>query len=732
MDSSDDDIPSSPESSQPSDQTPICRNFLWGHCGKGAACKFRHVFDLEVMKNTLKFCHDYQNRNCSRRGCNYLHTTTEEQCLFFATGKIPRVLAERYAKMTNSSNNVNELNASRPNQSISMPGPSTRMSGPGPSSTVSMPGPSTRMSGPGPSSTVSMPGPSNRMSMPGPSSTMSVPRHISIQQLPSPSTRSSAPITDSAMYSAPGPSRMQYSNRMSPPNYLPSITYCNAAMSEKHKKIIERIEVLKRKREFIERKISTIRQRSGHTTMMSLVVELFEIWKSETNESMKIKIFQIITYLEENDAPPAPSEYREVISYLRSQRSGLVRNSALDFVIRLFQNLEDEYANRILGVENSNYSNDFPRNGGLNLLNGHAASGIPEEEQPYPNHSSPPPRMPQIPHADSVNADLSYEINDNVSTNESPPTAFYGLPNADSWISTLQQTLLKYLIGNIASTSETEEERAEARKSEERSGSLPGVATTEPQPYPNSNMPPQISQHYLPEVPVARTSMEYQRSVVRAPTQPSVASASSHVYPQPPPLVYPRQPTKMYPQRPFERPPQRPLLEVPQWPFERPPQRPLLEVPQWPFERPPQRPLLEVPRWPFERPPQQPLLEVPRWPFERPPQRPLHEVPQWPFERPPQRPLLEVPRWPFERPPQRPLLEVPQWPFERPPQQLFHVPPPQPIELPLQQPPRVSITPPPYVVPQPQRPIQQPYHVPPEQPPQQPSHGPQSPNNSDS
>ncbi|CAK1554184.1 unnamed protein product [Leptosia nina] len=84
-----------------SDQREICRNYEWGTCTKGAACRFRHVFDYEHMKETLKFCHDYQNHAvCSREGCTYLHTTKEEQTLFFSTGKLPLVLKKRYAKLS--------------------------------------------------------------------------------------------------------------------------------------------------------------------------------------------------------------------------------------------------------------------------------------------------------------------------------------------------------------------------------------------------------------------------------------------------------------------------------------------------------------------------------------------------------------------------------------------------------------------------------------------------------
>ncbi|CAG9558123.1 unnamed protein product [Danaus chrysippus] len=84
--------------------TQICRDFIWGLCNKGAQCRYRHELDFEAMKKTLKFCHDFQNPSgCTREHCNYLHTSKEEESLFFATGTLPRVLAERHANITVSS-----------------------------------------------------------------------------------------------------------------------------------------------------------------------------------------------------------------------------------------------------------------------------------------------------------------------------------------------------------------------------------------------------------------------------------------------------------------------------------------------------------------------------------------------------------------------------------------------------------------------------------------------------
>nr|QBZ37535.1 Masc-S [Bombyx mori] len=81
----------------------LCRNFLWGTCTKGTECIHLHKLDLKVLKETVKFCRDFQNKvTCSRPGCTFLHVSDEEQKLFEKEGKIPRLLAERYAALKDS------------------------------------------------------------------------------------------------------------------------------------------------------------------------------------------------------------------------------------------------------------------------------------------------------------------------------------------------------------------------------------------------------------------------------------------------------------------------------------------------------------------------------------------------------------------------------------------------------------------------------------------------------
>nr|BAS02075.1 zinc finger protein [Trilocha varians] len=73
----------------------ICRDFLWGKCTKGTMCIHLHKMDVKAIKETVKFCHNFQN-NVSCTMCNFLHVSSEEQKLFEKEDIIPRLLIERY------------------------------------------------------------------------------------------------------------------------------------------------------------------------------------------------------------------------------------------------------------------------------------------------------------------------------------------------------------------------------------------------------------------------------------------------------------------------------------------------------------------------------------------------------------------------------------------------------------------------------------------------------------
>lgn len=93
-------------------QRQICRKFAWGTCTEGSSCTFRHELDINKIKKILKFFHDFQNKEgCNRAECTYLHTSREEQNNLLVTGQIPRVLAESYATLADTSSSLQNLEA---------------------------------------------------------------------------------------------------------------------------------------------------------------------------------------------------------------------------------------------------------------------------------------------------------------------------------------------------------------------------------------------------------------------------------------------------------------------------------------------------------------------------------------------------------------------------------------------------------------------------------------------
>jgi hypothetical protein len=70
------------EPSDPDDK--VCRDFLRNVCHRGNKCRFRHpdgneLESLGSNRPESMFCHDYQNRACSRSNCKFIHCTREEQ-----------------------------------------------------------------------------------------------------------------------------------------------------------------------------------------------------------------------------------------------------------------------------------------------------------------------------------------------------------------------------------------------------------------------------------------------------------------------------------------------------------------------------------------------------------------------------------------------------------------------------------------------------------------------------
>ncbi|XP_070566453.1 zinc finger CCCH domain-containing protein 10-like [Ptychodera flava] len=76
------------------DDKAICRDFLRNVCRRGKNCKYEHPDNSEAEKLGLKqkshvFCHDFQNKECRRPNCKFIHCTREEEEFYKSTGDLP-------------------------------------------------------------------------------------------------------------------------------------------------------------------------------------------------------------------------------------------------------------------------------------------------------------------------------------------------------------------------------------------------------------------------------------------------------------------------------------------------------------------------------------------------------------------------------------------------------------------------------------------------------------------
>ncbi|UXI23179.1 Lysozyme 1 [Sarcoptes scabiei] len=91
--------------SNSNNQDDVCRDYLRNVCRRGKQCRFKHPDDSETIKNKepFVFCHDFQNRECRRDNCRFLHCTKLEEEFYRSTGKLPQhILAQLPADDWNS------------------------------------------------------------------------------------------------------------------------------------------------------------------------------------------------------------------------------------------------------------------------------------------------------------------------------------------------------------------------------------------------------------------------------------------------------------------------------------------------------------------------------------------------------------------------------------------------------------------------------------------------------
>ncbi|KAM7301425.1 hypothetical protein ISCGN_016944 [Ixodes scapularis] len=71
----------------------ICRDFLRKVCHRGSRCKFVHPDGQETEEARPSadpvFCHDFQNSECFRPNCKFLHCSRQEEELYRTTGRLP-------------------------------------------------------------------------------------------------------------------------------------------------------------------------------------------------------------------------------------------------------------------------------------------------------------------------------------------------------------------------------------------------------------------------------------------------------------------------------------------------------------------------------------------------------------------------------------------------------------------------------------------------------------------
>ncbi|XP_068449483.1 zinc finger CCCH domain-containing protein 10 [Clinocottus analis] len=81
----------------------VCRDFIRNVCKRGKRCRFRHpdfneVPDLGVQKNEFIFCHDYQNKECMRSNCRFVHGSKEDEDYYKQSGELPLRLRGKVAE----------------------------------------------------------------------------------------------------------------------------------------------------------------------------------------------------------------------------------------------------------------------------------------------------------------------------------------------------------------------------------------------------------------------------------------------------------------------------------------------------------------------------------------------------------------------------------------------------------------------------------------------------------
>lgn len=80
----------------------VCRDFLRNVCRRGKACRFRHPENadtsagMSARKTDYLFCHDFQNKECVRINCRFLHGSREDEEYYRKCGELPPHLSQNF------------------------------------------------------------------------------------------------------------------------------------------------------------------------------------------------------------------------------------------------------------------------------------------------------------------------------------------------------------------------------------------------------------------------------------------------------------------------------------------------------------------------------------------------------------------------------------------------------------------------------------------------------------
>ena len=94
------DVSSGSGADSTADDQLVCRDYLRNVCRRGRRCKFPHPPEEEPAApppprpELVTFCHDFQNGQCARPSCRFVHCERSDEEVFRRTGELPSHVLE--------------------------------------------------------------------------------------------------------------------------------------------------------------------------------------------------------------------------------------------------------------------------------------------------------------------------------------------------------------------------------------------------------------------------------------------------------------------------------------------------------------------------------------------------------------------------------------------------------------------------------------------------------------